>query len=690
MKLDTLTLENFRQFRDGSIEFSTDPDKNITVIHGQNGAGKTTLLNAFLWAFYEDLQSVKRPDRLANQGEMAAVNVGESVSVSVELTFEHEDSYHRVRREHAYRKTDDDDLAGERIESSFTVEYEQEDGSLTTPKNPDAYIRQIVPKDLAGLFFFDGEYISDLSGIDNQGEIQDAIRQMMGLTIMDRAIRHLDTVEHNFRDDLQKYASDDLKELIQRRNELDEKIQSLEQKQDDKKKEKARLREEVSDINRVLDGLDETQELSQTRSEKEDEKKQKQAEISEINQQIEQEVSKHGFLPFILPAIRETAEDIDELREQGKIPSELDNEFVEELLTDGHCICERPLVEDSDPYEAVSGYKTDVSASGLDQAAIQYISRLSHVNENHDQFFETVEGLVDERKGIEEEIQNLTEEIDNLSTKIQDLTDEAGLTGLEEEVQGLSIDAQTSPSDLESARSEKKEQIKELERRIGGLDTEIDNKKEELADLEDEISEAREEAHEAEVAKYRMHAARSVKEELESYYKRFQDTVRRRANNRVDDTFSKVATKNYEAQITDEFKLRVVDSEYKNPIDVDKSRGERQIASLSFIGSLVDVAREQYEEKDDAEYFTGGIYPIVMDSPFGALDSDHRRDVSLILPELADQVTVLVTDTQWDGTVEEAMSDRIGCEYVLEFDENGGPDDMPVTEIAERGLEVTH
>src|SRR6056297_663687 len=117
MKLDTLTLQNFRQFRDGTIEFSTDPDQNITVIHGQNGAGKTTLLNAFLWAFYEDLQSVKRPDRLANQGEMAAAAVKETVPVSVEITFEHEGSYHRVRREHAYRKTEDGDFAGSRVDS---------------------------------------------------------------------------------------------------------------------------------------------------------------------------------------------------------------------------------------------------------------------------------------------------------------------------------------------------------------------------------------------------------------------------------------------------------------------------------------------------------------------------------------------------------------------------------------------
>ncbi|MBU1151313.1 DNA replication/repair protein RecF [Patescibacteria group bacterium] len=44
MKLSTLQLENFRNYRDFSFNFTLDP--KITIFHGQNGLGKTNLLEA--------------------------------------------------------------------------------------------------------------------------------------------------------------------------------------------------------------------------------------------------------------------------------------------------------------------------------------------------------------------------------------------------------------------------------------------------------------------------------------------------------------------------------------------------------------------------------------------------------------------------------------------------------------------
>jgi DNA sulfur modification protein DndD len=51
--LERITLKDFRCFYgEQSIELSTDPARNVTLIHSENGVGKTTLLNALLWCFY--------------------------------------------------------------------------------------------------------------------------------------------------------------------------------------------------------------------------------------------------------------------------------------------------------------------------------------------------------------------------------------------------------------------------------------------------------------------------------------------------------------------------------------------------------------------------------------------------------------------------------------------------------------
>jgi len=60
-------------------------------------------------------------------------------------------------------------------------------------------------------------------------------------------------------------------------------------------------------------------------------------------------------------------------------------------------------------------------------------------------------------------------------------------------------------------------------------------------------------------------------------------------------------------------------------------------------------------------------FPMVMDSPFGSLDEIYRRQIAKIIPQLANQLVVLVTKTQWRGEVAAEMSAKIGKEYVLTY-----------------------
>ena len=49
MLLRSIELHNFRQFINEKIDFSTDPDQNVTLVIGDNGTGKTTFAQAFTW-----------------------------------------------------------------------------------------------------------------------------------------------------------------------------------------------------------------------------------------------------------------------------------------------------------------------------------------------------------------------------------------------------------------------------------------------------------------------------------------------------------------------------------------------------------------------------------------------------------------------------------------------------------------
>jgi recombinational DNA repair ATPase RecF len=69
MIFEELTLTDFRQFAGTqTIKFATDPQKNVTVVHGFNGSGKTTLLNAFNWLLYGECSpDFEGADRLESE-----------------------------------------------------------------------------------------------------------------------------------------------------------------------------------------------------------------------------------------------------------------------------------------------------------------------------------------------------------------------------------------------------------------------------------------------------------------------------------------------------------------------------------------------------------------------------------------------------------------------------------------------
>ncbi len=132
----------------------------------------------------------------------------------------------------------------------------------------------------------------------------------------------------------------------------------------------------------------------------------------------------------------------------------------------------------------------------------------------------------------------------------------------------------------------------------------------------------------------------------------------------MDEIFQSIIKKDYWAEITDDYELRIYKKVGESNIPVGKSTGENQVSSLSFIGGLADIARKQYQKKDTT-FFRGGIYPLIMDSPFGQLDQEYRLLVARSIPKLAPQIIVLASESQWRGEVEAGMKPHIGKESCL-------------------------
>jgi DNA sulfur modification protein DndD len=668
MLFHRLSLQNFRQFRNETLDFAQGGETNATVVHGQNGSGKTTLLNAFTWALYDDVSFTLRPDALASQGAVAEIDSGETVHVEAVLEFEHEETEYKLTRWVEYQKQSADDYTGEPVDEGLSLEYHEEDGGRGSRNNPQRAIEQMLPKRLSDLFFFDGEYITHLSETRGQGEIRSAIRNVMGLTILERSITHLKEVESRFEDELKKYADTELQDLLSRSQALNAEIDDLEQSINAKENSRDKLAEEIQNITLKLEGMEETRELEEERTRLEEELNKTEQEIIGINTEIETAISKHAYLVFAMPSIEETAKDLDELRERGEIPSELSNSFVERLLDQGKCICGRPLEEETEAYQHIESHRSDVNTDGFDQAAIRIISHLEEIKTERAEYFSEVESLLNKRSGLRDKVDDLAERIDEIEGELEEFTTVDPKTG-------------ETPQELQQARKQKEEEREEYISEIAKLEERLAQKRETLKEIEAEIAQARQEQSEAELARRRRQAAAAVRKQLESSFEELQHRVRDWSDTLVKETFAEVASKDYDAEITDDFELRIRDRIEDKYLEVEKSRGERQIASLTFIASLTQIARERYLSSSDSQYFSGGIYPIVMDSPFGALDDEHRRQVSRVVPRMAEQVIVMVTDSQWRGPVANELSDIAKKQYRLDYDPGDEPGEYPRTRI---------
>ncbi|MEM5602968.1 hypothetical protein AAHB61_26315 [Bacillus cereus] len=170
----------------------------------------------------------------------------------------------------------------------------------------------------------------------------------------------------------------------------------------------------------------------------------------------------------------------------------------------------------------------------------------------------------------------------------------------------------------------------------------------------------------AAVTERRIKACEELIEVMKEIYKLREKIVKEQLQERVAKVYTNFLRKDYKIRLSNDYKLDVINV---NGNKVGMSQGERQITSLSFIGAIVDIAREQFNQKNINRFEEGGIYPIVMDSPFGALDSDHRERIAKGIPDLSNQVIVIVSTSQWKGEVEEKMHDKIGKEYRLNYND---------------------
>ncbi|MEM5016876.1 AAA family ATPase [Metabacillus indicus] len=641
MLIQYIKLKNFRQYyQEQTIEFSNSATRNVTVIHGENGSGKTALLNAFSWCLY-GLLNLPNESNIIN--EHAIASGVEEVEGSVTINFLDSGKNYTVTRKVMAKKSINGKVTY--FEPEVQVDYIDKDGLYKTVNNPTVELNRILPEDLRTYFFFDGERIDNLSKDSGTEDVKKAIKNIMGLEILERAITHTEKARVRFRNELKKYGNSQVINLIEELDKLEGQREDLKEQEILQKGNLKALDKQILEVETRLKQIEGAKQLQNQRDLKQAELLESQQTINMTRRRLQEKMSKNGYLAFIYSAI-EKADTIIKQNVNGDSLIGVSSAFIDEIISKGNCICGNLLISDSPHLEHLQMLKESLNLNNYQNKLYDLSGDFKIVKERKLNLINDLKTMKKNELNEIQKIKKLSEELDEISSK---------LTGKESE----------EIVELENKRLKLSNQKSVVERRIGVIENDLDLVKKSIIEKTNEQKKYQDMEEKGFLTQKRMDALQQLESVMLEILKVREKLVKLQLQDRITKVYSQFLRKGYHVQLADNYELNVLND---NKNIVGMSQGERQITSLSFIGAIVDIAREHYKEQK-ADFDEGGIYPLVMDSPFGALDSDHRKRIANGIHKLADQVIVIVSTSQWRGEVSEQLADYIGKEYKLIYND---------------------
>lgn len=646
MIINHIDLYNFRQYIGlQRIEFSTDPERNVTVLIGINTSGKTTIVRAFEWCLYGKI-GFEDPF-LLNSEVRDNMNVGDSQQVWVAVTFTHDAKVYTLKRQFTYicnnRYIEDGKPKGElnkKPTENLTLEYLQSDGQTKTPisrENITESMDRVLPRDLADYFFFGGERIS---GIANRADLSKAIRGLMRLDVLENARNHLAQVQKNFEksidtsgDETAQKAKDSLETakkkletyLIEKAN-AENQVEYWRNKESEYNAELAK-----SNIEQVKRAQEERKRIISSIS-------REKAKLDETKTALVNSFNNRPFAFFGMPAIKKSLEILETVKESTECVPGMDQDSIDYLIARGYCICGTRLDPGTSPHQNIMSERKKLPPEHIGSVVMNYKNKAEGYLAGNENYCKTIADRYREIRSIQRQLGVLSDELEKQDALIIDDTDAKA-------IEDKRRDAHTHYTEAQSDLDQIVKNIGRCEGTIRNCEAAIDKF-------------AKNSGKNQRIARL-ISYSQEVYTWLNSTYKEKESVVRTELQRRVNENFSRMYHGERSITIDDKYRVRYSD------VKTEESDGLKAVKSFAFIASLVSMAKDKI--LDDASMKLGQVYPLVMDAPFSNVDEIHIDNICQILPHTANQVIMAVMKKDWDYAVDN-LHQFVGRSYFIEKD----------------------
>lgn len=647
MKLKRLFMYNFMPYKGGAVlEFPQDESRNTLIVFGDNMRGKTSLLNAIRWTFYgyaygRHLRKI--PLHMLPNRE--AVNEG-TWKMETRIEFEANGSQYDLRRVATLKNWV---VKPERPEDIQVDAYMQKDGAAIPGNKIDAEINQFSPEQVSRFFLFDGELLQEyeellIEGSEHGKKIKDEIEKVLGVPALT-----------NGRDDIRAI----LKQAQKQQSVEASKIKGLEgvaerhqqwvAKRESFENDLVKLRSQLDDAHNSRLALDDEMEKVEkvySQKSKLDSSRSRQKEIEEgIKQKTNLRLQLIGqsWRDLLEPRLiakqesilQEQQHLINLNRERNRI--QLHIEQAMQYLANQVCpTCGQPL----------EASKREAKEKELKQLKFQLHglgsedSRLTDIAVQTRALNKVIGHGVGERLSdvdkdlarFEFDLSKIENQIEELNEELKEFGDADAIMKMRSRRDGVLKDEGRLNSDIrdrENKIDEADQEIRILSQRMQPDESLRGARGAQMADLCE-----------------KLHASFSLSIE------RLREALRQSVQTQASKAFKAMSTQTAYSglQINENYGLTILDQNGHEVLL--RSAGAEQIVALSLIAGLSHAGRP--------------AGPVVMDTPFGRLDTKHRKNILGYLPNSVSQLILFVHDGEIRGTDDlNVLAHRIGGQYEI-------------------------
>lgn len=639
MRIESIEIQNFRQYRNLSFKFPhSNGENDLHIIFANNGVGKTNVLNAITWCLYDvemhlgdkntalAILNNQKVQELRTHLPVGGSVIGEAI---VKITFSSDDASEKIlfQRVGKFNVTTDAVIS---VDTKFTIMHfiNGEWNSVESEEETLSLVKKNVPEEIHEYIFFDGEHLENYFRAGQSDNIKNGIEELTQAVIIEKA----EAAFNNYLTGVlnPQIANSSVKDISTAQKELDkiqEAIDACSTSIEAMTTQIHHCDDEIATLDNIISGHIHVSEKTSRLKEVESLIDSLKVDIAKKKAEMMVFVREYVQYFALYPAIKNLYNYIQEQDKHGKLPPRIDKFLLQAIEEHKHClICDQDLSDHS--YSFIQELRKELEVSSETSALLnksvvvlrQYIDKLSHYQERRI-------SLMDEEKALRKQYTEYLEEEKQLNIYLMNIPNTEAVTKAIENKK----EYRKKRDEIVAKKGVEEEHKKEL-------DNQLYTQSKLLKSLIEKNKQLEKINQQADYCKKCRNVLKETRLDLleESRHEMEQETF---------DTFTRLLWKKdafSKVEILEDYTFRLLDK-YGSQTLGSCSAAERALLALSFTLALQKVSMH------DSLLF--------IDTPIGRVDQDNRLNFVNTLCEIAKSKQVILTFTpvEYDDKVASAL-----------------------------------